>query len=119
MRKGYFVRGIVLSYLWFNFLYPQKIFLISIPKCGTHLLAELIKLLTNKEYQSVGTYGGYSISGSDVETIESRLRNLKDNMFLLGHTTYNPSLAKKLKKSNIATFFKRGERGIDRSYLLL
>jgi len=86
-------------------LSSQRVFLISIPKCGTHLLAELIKELTGKNYVSVGTDdNSYSISGSDVTTIKSKLKNL-NNTFLLGHTTYDPKLERLLKKMGIITFY--------------
>ncbi len=92
-------------YFRFNASQSQRVFLISIPKCGTHLLAEVIKELTGKDYVSVGTdINGYSISGSSVKIIKSKINNL-NNTFLLGHTTYDPKLVKLLKKMGVATFF--------------
>jgi len=82
----------------------QKIYLISIPKCGTHLLAELITLLTGMPYISVGTHNNFSTQGAQTKKIKEKLLNLHDT-YLLGHTTYDAELEKMLNAMQIKTFF--------------
>lgn len=78
-----------------------KIFCISIPKAGTHLLERAISLYGSYHRPFCSTM----ITSKHQTQIHKRLSNLKNGQFLVAHWRYSESIASLLSNLNIKTVF--------------
>lgn len=98
----------MLKYLLFLFIYingfllceEKAIFMTSIPKAGTHLLAKCISLLTDK--QLIGNWAEVETNGI---VNYKKIEELKYSSFFRRHLPFNLSSLEFIKKSNFVSFF--------------
>ncbi len=94
-----------------------KIFLTSIPKCGTWLLDKCINLLTKKnnglwKYYEEGILrkplapeNALQLITPSINVLNYCLKNLKDNEYLISHMVFNKKYEKELNKNNFKVIF--------------
>jgi len=86
---------IIIIFFYSETSHCTNIYINSIPKCGTFLLAKCITLLTSK--QSVKFFTESATDGLDIPKITNK-------KFLLGHSPYSKNLETKLAKENYKVF---------------
>lgn len=89
--------------------YPQKIYVNSIHKCGTHLLTKAITLLTGQTQLYAGQIIDKAPEKFDREKDETNiiklLKYMPNNEFLQCHMRYSLELENDLRKNNYKVFF--------------
>jgi len=78
-------------------IFCNNILLISIPKCGTHLLAKAIELLSGKKL--AGEFKPVDYQNNTIPPYKS------ENVFYRSHLGYNSVLAKKFVEKKFKLFF--------------
>lgn len=76
---------------------PLNVFQISIPKCGTHLVSKLIKMLDNTVKEDVRCHGWTSFD-------QKQISSLQEHQFLRGHMICN--------KHNVSIFNENKCKGL-------
>lgn len=78
----------------------QKVLITSVPKCGTHLLARALQLLTNRPLGNLS----FMNSGPDA-IVKDAIPPTPQHEILLDHVQYAPAASEILKKRGFKGFF--------------
>ena len=76
----------------------SKTVLISIPKCGTHLLIKCLERLSGAKFDFTGHH-------LNAQGLDNRLRQLRSDRFLVAHLPFSQSSLQKILKYNARALF--------------
>jgi hypothetical protein len=105
VRKELFMKKIIFGLMTLTLsnieTFSSPVILISIPKCGTHLMGKLLGILTDQQHRTPGIR---VITGSE-QVVEQTLRLYKEGKFSHIHFNFSPKGIRLYKEYGIKPFF--------------